>query len=80
MTTETPTRNTVDRIKAMMARHNLSQSAMGRFLGVGQGNVNNWITGVRGPVQAVTRLMDLLELMEAFSPALFKSELAKALK
>jgi DNA-binding transcriptional regulator YiaG len=76
----TPTRSTIDRIRAMMERHNMSQSAMGRFLGVGQGNVANWLGGAREPVQAVTRLIEVLELMEAFSPALFKSELAKAVK
>jgi predicted transcriptional regulator len=70
-------RTTLDRVKSMMARHSLSQSAMGRLLGVCQSSVNNWIGGTRAPVQAVARTMDLLELMEAFAPVLFKGELGK---
>jgi hypothetical protein len=47
-------------------------------MGVGQGNVNNWLSGVRGPVQAAGRCVALLELMEVFAPALFASEMHRA--
>lgn len=73
-------RTAVERIKSMMQRHSLSQSDVGRLLGVGQANINNWLTSTRSPVQAVGRTIELLELMEAFSPALFNSELGKAVK
>jgi predicted transcriptional regulator len=76
--TTTIDRATVDRVKAMMTRHDLNQSDTGRLLGVGQSNVNNWLTGTRGPVQAVARVVALLELMEAFAPSLFASEVSRA--
>jgi DNA-binding transcriptional regulator YiaG len=72
--TTTIDRATVDKVRAMMRRHDLNQSDAGRLLGVGQSNVNNWLTGTRGPVQAVARVVALLELMEAFAPSLFTSE------
>jgi DNA-binding transcriptional regulator YiaG len=71
-------RTTVDRVKAMMTRHDMNQSDMGRLMGVGQGNVNNWLSGVRGPVQAAGRCVALLELMEVFAPSLFASEMHRA--
>jgi DNA-binding transcriptional regulator YiaG len=40
---------TPDEIKAMLARHGLSQAEAARMLGVTQQTFNRWVTGQRSP-------------------------------
>ena len=77
MTTQTQPPTTVDRVRSMMARHNLSQAKMATLLGTTQGAVGNWISGTREPNKVVARLMDVLEQAEMFYPTLFKTLLGQ---
>ena len=75
--TTTAQRTTTDRLRAMMERHNLNQSQMGRFLGISQGTVGNWMAGTRRPNKVVTRMIDMLEQIEVFHPTLFRTLLSQ---
>lgn len=70
--------STQDRVRAMMARHKMSQSQMARFLGVPQGTVGNWMAGTRQPNKVVSRMFDILEQAEVFYPTLFRTLLGRA--
>ena len=75
--TTTTQRMTTDRLRAMMERHSLNQSEMGRFLGISQGTVGNWMAGTRRPNKVVTRMIDMLEQVEMFYPTLFRTLLSQ---
>lgn len=74
------TQTTVDRIRAMMARHGLNQIQMARLLGVPQGTIGNWMGGTRQPNQVVTRFVSVLEQAEVFYSTLFLSLVSQAEK
>ncbi len=78
MITETATHPTVERIRAMMTRHNLNQPQMEKVLGVSHGTLGNWLTGTRSPDQIVARFIAVLETAELFHPTLFQPILAQA--
>lgn len=64
---------TVERIRAIMARHDLNQSQMARLLGVPQGTIGNWMGGTRSPNKVVSRFVAVLEQAEVFYTTLFQS-------
>ena len=59
---------TVERIRAVMARRGMSQAQMGRYLGVPQGTIGNWLGGTRAPNKVVDRLLDVLAMVEILAP------------
>ena len=61
---------TVERIRGIMERRGLNQAATGRYLGVPQGTIGNWLAGTRKPNKSVERLLDVLGTIEALAPAL----------
>lgn len=77
MTTQTQPLNTIDRVRGMMARNSLNQSQMGRFLGIPQGTIGNWLGGTRTPNKVVSRMLDVLEQAEMFYPTLFRTLLTQ---
>ena len=84
MTTNTPAKaqpqTTIDRVRGMMARHNLNQAQMGRLMGVPQGTIGNWLGGTRQPNQVVKQFLAVLEQAELFYPSFFQSLLTRAKK
>lgn len=68
---------TVARIEATMKRRGMSQADMGRYLGVPQGTIGNWLQGTRKPNQAVSRLLDVLGMIEMLAPAIHEHLLPK---
>lgn len=64
---------TVAQIRATMARLNMTQMDMARYLGVPQGTIGNWLGGTRKPNKVVARLLYVLGTIEALAPALHAS-------
>lgn len=62
--------NTVERIKEAMYRLRMNQAQMGRYLGVPQGTISNWMQGTRSPNTVVDRLLDVLGTLEVVAPAI----------
>lgn len=80
MTTQIATPSTVDRVRGMMARHNMNQAQMGRLMGVPQGTIGNWLGDTRTPNQVVSRFLAVLEQAELFYPSFFAVLLVQAKK
>ena len=80
MTTQAQPLTTIDRVRRMMAKHNLNQAQMGRLMGVPQGTIGNWLGDTRQPNQVVGRLMAVLEQAELFYPSFFAALLVQAKK
>ena len=59
---------TMARLRATMARLNMNQSQMARYLGVPQGTICNWLSDTRAPSLVVARLLDVLGTLEAIAP------------
>lgn len=59
-----------DTLRAIKQRLSLSNSQMARYLGVQIGTYHQWLSGARTPSSATLRLVEVLELIEGFDPAL----------
>ena len=70
MKTETVTPNIPDTIKALRARHNLSELATAEYLGVTVHALRKWTNGTRAPESSALRLIEVLGMVEALAPAL----------
>lgn len=68
---------TVERIRALMARRGMTQMDAARYLGVPQGTIGNWLGGTRTPNQVVSRLLDVLGVIEVMAPAIHDQLLNK---
>jgi DNA-binding transcriptional regulator YiaG len=68
---------TVERIRALMARRNMSQMDMARYLGVPQGTIGNWLGGTRTPNASVARLVEVLGMIEVLAPSIHEHLLKK---
>jgi len=67
--------STVDTIRAIQSRHDLSQAVLCRYLGVPQGTLGNWLAPegasyAKEPSRAVARLVEVLALVETLAPEL----------
>ncbi len=71
---KTPVNGTVaDRVRQTVDRLALNETMAADYLGVPVFTVRKWLTGEREPSAAVTRLIDVLGLVEALFPALHGS-------
>lgn len=70
METETKKDPAVERIKAIMERRGWTTQQTAYYLGVPQGTFGNWMNGSRSPSKSVTRLLDVLAVMEALAPGI----------
>lgn len=59
-----------DTLRAIKQRLNLSNAQMARYLGVQIGTYHQWLSGARVPSSATMRLVEVLELVEGWDPAL----------
>lgn len=50
-----------DAIKALRAKHNISQAVLAQILNVGLGAVRQWERGVRNPTGSALKLLHLIE-------------------
>ena len=66
------------RIGETMARLNLNEIRAAAYFGVPVFTLRKWINGERKPGAAVTRLLDVLGVLEALAPALHDSFLPPA--
>lgn len=73
----TPTDPTAARIHATMQRLGMNQAQIGAYLGVQQNSISNWLSGTRKPVAVVSRLLDVLGMLEAMAPGLHATMLPK---
>lgn len=62
--------STVERIKATMARHNLTTEQAAAYLGVPTHTLLKWLNGTRTPTSAVNRLVEVLGMVETFAPSI----------
>ena len=70
MKIETVTPNIPDTIKALRARHNLSEAATADYLGVTVHALRKWANGTRAPESSALRLIEVLAMVEALAPGL----------
>lgn len=70
MKTETVTPNIPETIKALRARHNLSELATAEYLGVTVHALRKWANGTRAPESSALRLIEVLAMVEALAPGL----------
>lgn len=68
---------TVERIRALMERRQMNQAQMSRYLGVPQGTIGNWLGGTRTPNRSVTRLLDVLGVVEVMAPDIHEQFIPK---
>lgn len=64
--------------KALQTRLNLDEPRAAAYLGVPVFTFRKWATGDRKPTAAVTRLLEVLGMVEAMNPALHASFLPPA--
>ena len=62
--------STVDKIKALMTRHDMTQEQAARYLGVPVHTLIKWTNGTRNPNKSVERLIEVLGVVEALAPAI----------
>ena len=60
-------------LRALLTRLNLDESRAAEYLGVPVFTLRKWATGERQPGAAVLRLLDVLGMVEAMTPALHAS-------
>ena len=70
MKIETVTPTIPDTIKALRARHNLSEAATADYLGVTVHALRKWANGTRAPESSALRLIEVLAMVEALAPGL----------
>lgn len=72
--------STVEKIKALMARHNLTQEQAAKYLGVPTPTLIKWTNGTRNPNKSVERLIEVLGVVEALAPGINEGLLEEAKK
>ena len=55
----------------IMTRHRLDDTRAAALLGVPVYTLKKWTTGTRAPSAAAVRLVDVLNVVETFAPAIF---------
>jgi DNA-binding transcriptional regulator YiaG len=66
-----------DRLKATKARLNLSNADMAKYLGVPTNTYHQWLNGARVPGSSTMRLLEVLEIIEGWDPALHELLIAQ---
>lgn len=64
--------HTRSRLRDTRSRLSLSQAGMAQYLGVPLPTYTKWEQGTRVPAHALTRLLDVLEIVEAHAPEIHK--------
>jgi DNA-binding transcriptional regulator YiaG len=62
---------TAARIRALMVKKGWSQNETARFLGVPTGTMGNWMQGTKKPSAIVSRLLDVLGVVEVLAPHIY---------
>lgn len=67
-----------DQIKALVARHDLTDKGLAHLLGVPQTTARKWLDGHREPSAAAYRLIDVFTTLDAIAPGLMSAFLPQA--
>ena len=59
-----------DQVRALVARHDLTDAGLAHLLGVPQTTARKWLDGAREPSAAAYRLIDVLNTLDAIAPQL----------
>lgn len=59
-----------DQIRALVARHDLTDKGLAHLLGVPETTARKWLDGHREPSAAAYRLIDVLNTIDAIAPGL----------
>ena len=62
-----------DRIRALMLKHDMTQAQCAIYLGVPLGTLLNWLQHAREPNTVITRLLDVLAMLEVLAPGIHAS-------
>lgn len=59
-----------DQVRALAARHDLTDAGLAKLLGVPQTTARKWLDGAREPSAAAYRLIDVFSTLDAIAPGL----------
>jgi hypothetical protein len=67
-----------DQVRALVARHDLTDKGLAHLLGVPQTTARKWLDGHREPSAAAYRLIEVLNTLDAIAPGLMPAFLPQA--